>query len=395
MTAHTSFEHLKFTQPDIWRAVVKAMGELEALVWKDLRVTDDLTRAEGLRYLTRLIAGALPITMEESNPDYPRFLQLLSTRLQWGLPSADCHYQWAPVHGDNVYRISGDRGTAKMFDIESRRNHFARLGEWTLHARLPKAEVGPNNHVDIVLSRKRPAGAKNWLELPDGPGELIFRQYFYDWTTEQAARLTIINEGAKYPPPPLTQADIRRNAALFCDFLSQATAIFRKSVETYYAAPPNTLAFDGIDYGWRAIQYGKGPYQCALDEALILECQLPKTEYWNIQIGSHFWEARDYHLRQTSLNGHQAYVEDGGVFRAVISHDDPGIANWLDAGGHPSGLISIRYYEADSLPLPTIRKVKRAQLDALLPASIPRLSAEERQKILRERAWSMPRLGRD
>lgn len=395
MTEHTSFEHLKFTQPDIWREVVKAMGEMEALVWNDPRITDDLTRAEGLRYLTRLIAGALPITMEESNPDYPRFLQLLSTRLQWGLPSADCHYQWAPVHGDNVYRVSGDRGTAKMFDIESRRNHFARLGEWTLHARLPKAVVGPNNHVDIVLSRKRPAGAQNWLELPEGPGELIFRQYFYDWTTEQAARLVIVNESAKYPPPPLTQAQVKRNAALFCDFLRQATAIFRKSVETYYAALPNTLAFDGIDYGWRAIQYGKGPYECALDEALILECKLPQTEYWNIQIGSHFWEARDYHLRQTSLNGFQAHVEDGGIFRAVIAHEDPGVANWLDAGGHDKGLITIRYYEADSLPIPTIRKVKRAELARALPDSTARISPEERQKILRERAWSMPRLGRD
>lgn len=395
MTEYTSFEHLKFTRPEIWREVVKAMGEMEALVWNDPRVTDDLTRAEGLRYLTRLIAGALPITMEESNPNYPRFLQLLSTRLQWGLPSADCHYQWAPVHGDNVYRVSGDRGTAKMFDIESRRNHFARLGEWTLHARLPKAVVGPNNHVDIVLSRTRPADASNWLELPEGPGELIFRQYFYDWTTEQAARLVIVNENAVYPPPPLTQGDIRRNAALFCDFLRQATAIFRKSVETYYAAPPNTLAFDGIDYGWRAIQYGKGPYECALDEALILECKLPNTEYWNVQIGSHWWEARDYHLRQTSLNGHQARVEEGGVFRAVISHQDPGVANWLDAGGHDKGLISIRYYEADSLPVPTIRKVKLAQLGDALPASAGRVSAQERQQILRERAWSMPRLGRD
>ena len=57
MSAHTSFEHLKFTQPEIWREVVKAMGEMESLVWNDPRVTDDLTRAEGLRYLTRLIAG--------------------------------------------------------------------------------------------------------------------------------------------------------------------------------------------------------------------------------------------------------------------------------------------------------------------------------------------------
>lgn len=395
MSEHTSFEHLQFNSPEIWREVVKAMGEMEALVWNDPRVNDELTRAEGLRYLTRLIAGALPITLENVDPDHPRFLQLLSTRLQWGLPSADCHYQWAPVHGDNVYRISGDRGTARMFDIESRRNQFARLGEWTLHARLPKAEVGPNNHVDIVLSRTRPAGARNWLELPEGPGELIFRQYFYDWTTEQAARLTIVNEGASYPPPPLTTQDIRRRAALFCDFLREATVIFRKSVETYYAAPPNTLAFDGIDYGWRAIQYGKGPYECALDEALILECTLPKTEYWNIQIGSHWWEARDYHLRQTSLNGHQAQVEEGRVFRAVIAHQDPGVANWLDAGGHDKGLVSIRYYEADTLPIPTIRKVKFAQLGAALPASTARVTPEQRQKILRERAWSMPRLGRD
>ncbi len=391
----STLQQLTFTEPTIWREVVKVIGELEHLVWNDPMVSDDLTRAEGVRHLTRLIAGALPITMECVNPDYPQFLQLLGTRIQLGLPSADCHYLWAQLHGDNVYRISGDRGTAKVIDLEARHDHLAHIGQWTLFSRLQELEVGPGNHVEVVLSRERPAGASNWLPLPEGPCSIVFRQYYYDWNSEQAARLNIVKVGAHYPPPALTTADIRRNLGMFCDFLRQTPAGFRKTVESYYLAPANSLSFDGIDYGFRALQYGKGTYQCGLDEALILEVPLPKVRYWNIQIGSHFWEARDYHLRQNSLNGFQAHVDDAGVFRAVIAHQDPGIANWLDAGGHEKGLITIRYYEADSTPPPSIRRVKFTQLDALLPAATPRVTPKARQKTLRDRLWSMARLNRE
>jgi hypothetical protein len=394
MPTPTSFEGLKFEQPTIWREVVKAMGELESLVWSDPMVTDELTRAEGIRQLTRIIAGAFPITMEQLDPRYPQFLQLLSTRTQWGLPSADCHYLWAPVHGDYSYRLIGDRGTAKVIDLEVRHSHIARLGEWKQFDRLTDLEVGPQNQVEVVMSRERPADAANWLKLPDGPGNIVFRQYFYDWDREQAARLTIVTEGIKYPPPPLKPADIRRNLELFCDFLKQTPAGFRQTVEAYYKAPDDALSFDGIDYAFASVKYGKGRYHCAQGEAIILETKLPKTPFWNIQIGSHFWEARDFHLRQTSLNGHQAYVDEQGIFRAVISHEDPGIGNWLDAGGHDKGLITIRYYDADSTPLVSLRKVKLGDLAKTLPAATPRVTPEARQKILRARAWSMPRLGR-
>lgn len=395
MSDSTSFAQLQFSEPTIWREVVKVIGELEDLVWKDPLVSDEQTRAEGVRQLTRLIAGALPLTMEMADASHPQFLQLLSTRIQWALPSADCHYQWAPVHGANTYRIIGDRGTARIFDMESRNKHFAHLGEWTLLDRLDKVEVDAGNHVEIILSHARPAGARNWLQLPAGPGNLVFRQYFCDWTTEQAARLIIINERAKYPPPPVTAAGIRQRLELFCDFLRQCPPVFRKSVESYYSAAANTMSYDGIDYGWKAIKYGKGVYECQPDEALILELKLPKTHYWNIQIGNHFWEAGDYHLRQNSLNGHQAYIDEHGVFRAVISHQDPGIANWLDSAGINKGLATIRFYEPEFIPETTLRRIRFSQLNESLPTSTPRVSEQDRQKALRERAWSMPRLGRD
>lgn len=391
----TDLKELGFTEPAIWQAVAKAMANMEKLVWDDPRVRDDMTRAEGVRQLTRLIGGAMPVTMETVDPNHPQFLQLLSTRVQWGLPSADCHYLWAPLHGDNTYRIVGDRGTARLFDIEIRNDTFAHLGDWRLHSRLGQVETGPGNHVEIVLSRTRPEGAMNWVELPEGRCDIVLRQYFYDWNTEQMARLIIVNDNATYPPPPLGIDTIRKNLEVFCDFLEQVPPVFRQSVEVYYQQPPNEMAFHAIEYGFRALTYGKGTYACSPDEALILEVELPKTAYWNIQIGSHFWEARDYHLRQNSLNGHQAWVGSDGMFRAVIAHQDPGVANWLDAGGHPEGLVTIRYYEADTTPIPKIRRVALGELEQALPADTLRVDAAQRQRILRDRAWAMQRLGRE
>lgn len=391
----TQLQEFGFDNPAIWREVVKVIAGLEDLVWNDPLITDELTRAEGVRYLTRMIAGALPMTLELSDPDYPQFFHLLSTRIQWGLPATDCHYQWASMHSDNVYRISGDRGTARVFDIETRQGYFARVNDWKLHDRLTQFEVGPGNHVDIVLSRERPAGVSNWIELAPGHGEIIFRQYYYDWNTEQPARLAIVNENATYPPPGLTTRAVAERLELFCDWLREGSARFQQVVKSYYEAPANSMEFEAIDFGWKALKYGKGTYQCAPDEALILEVTLPETYYWSIQLVSHFWEARDYHLRQTSLNGHQAQIDEDGVFRAIIAHEDPGIPNWLDAGGHEKGLISIRYYEPDTAPIPTVRKVKRSELRSALPASTPTVSPEARQRSLRDRAWSVARLGRE
>lgn len=380
-----------FSDPTLWREVTCAMGELERLVWNDPLIQDDLTRAEGLRYLTRLIAGALPMTLDMASPEHPQFFHFLSTRIHWGLPATDCNYNWAAVHGDHVYRITGDRGTAHIFDIEVRKGHIAHLPEWQLFDRRWDFEVGADNQVEIVLSRNEQPG--NWIRLPEGRADIVFRQYYYDWSHERSARLKIRCEGASYPPPPLTSTAIAERCQLLVDWLRDVPDSCAKVASTYHQAPENALIFDSIAFGWKDLKYGKGTYRCAPDEALLLEVRLPEAPYWSIQLSSHFWEARDWHLRQTSLNGHQAHVDDDGVFRAVICHQDPGVPNWLDAGGHERGLIAIRYFRASTTPIPTIRRIKLAQLRAQLPPSTPEVLPGQRQEILRERADSVTRRG--
>lgn len=383
----TDLSSMGFDSPAIWKAILDATEKMKEIVWDDPLVQDDLTRAEGLRYLTRLIGAALPLTMDAPSPDHPGFLNFIEPRIHFGLPAPDCFYLWAPVHGDNVYRIRGDRGTAHLFDMEVRNDHIAHIGNWTLLDRRADFTVGPNNQIEIYLSKKQRSG--NWLQLPDGNCNLVFRQYFYDWVTERPANIRIECVGSTLPPPPLTTEQIRERAELLIDWFRNAPQQFAEVAHSYHDAPKDTLKFDGISFGWKDLQYGKGVYECDEDEAIIIEFTPPDAYYWSLQLSSHFWEARDYPLRQTSLNGHQAVQDDDGIMRIVICHKDPGIANWLDAGGHRKGLVAMRYYLSNTQPIPYMKRVPFSALISELPEETCKVTPEQRLNTLQERFQSV------
>ncbi len=377
--------------PEIWDAFTRAINELKQFVWDDPRIDDDLARAEGVRYLTRLIAGAIPMTMECWDPDYPSLLKFLSSRIQYGIPAADALYQWAAVHGDHVYRIKGWRGSAHMMDVESRSGHFAHVDQWRVVDRSSELQSNADGSIEIVLSREEQPG--NWIRIGEGPGDIIFRQYFYDWLNEESAQLQISRDGANYPPPAVSKARIAQHMQLLIDWLRNLPAFFAKQVQSYYQISTNTMAFDEVAIGWAELRYGKCPYQCAPDEALIIDVRPPDAEYWSFQLYSQYWDARDWHLRQTSINGHQAVLDKDGMFRAVVAHSDPGVKNWLDAAGHQTGLLSARYFRAKAINVPTITRVKLDQLRGIITEDNAYLSREARSEALQARFQSVIRRG--
>ena len=124
---------------------------------------------------------------------------------------------------------------------------------------------------------------------------------------------------------------------------------------------------------------------------MIVEVEPPACAYWNFHLMDHYWQSLDWHVRQTSVNGHQAVVDADGRFRAVISHRDPGVPNWLDTSSHEIGLIMARFFQPDSTPVPVMRVVAFDELHKHLPASTPRLLPEQRSEMLRRRMHSVRR----
>ena len=71
--------------------------------------------------------------------------------------------------------------------------------------------------------------------------------------------------------------------------------------------------------------------------------------------------------------------------------EDPGVPNWLDPAGFYQGTVYGRWYDCDSCPTPTIRRVKASEVRAHLPPDTPIVTAEERAEELSRRVRACQR----
>jgi predicted type IV restriction endonuclease len=122
------------------------------------------------------------------------------------------------------------------------------------------------------------------------------------------------------------------------------------------------------------------------DEALLIEADYPKVcEYASLILTNSIFETTDWVNNHSSLNGAQWHVTADGKLWIVVSAKDPGIQNWLDTAGYPLGVVQGRWTECDSTPLPNARVVKLADVTKLVPADLPKITAQQRERIVRDR----------
>ena len=77
-----------------------------------------------------------------------------------------------------------------------------------------------------------------------------------------------------------------------------------------------------------------------------------------------FLQTYDYVSRRISLNRAQAKLGPDQAFRIVVAHRDPGVPNWLDTEGRPSGVVYWRFLlpegdiatpEAEVVPIASLK----------------------------------------
>ena len=348
---------------------------------------EELVVAEGYRHVSRLFASANLCFMEGSAA-YPYFVKLESVQRQFGLPGVDCVYHYTQLHGDYSYRISGNRGSARVFELEIWHETMSRVTEWRPFSTTSRV-IEPGEDLDIRLSRE--PGGDDWIELPEGECCVLVRQYYYDWINEQPAFLFIEREGAVYPPPQLTLAEVEERSAAMASFMRETAGVVRQSISQYLATEEGALEVMTLPFGFTKLFYVRGHVRIEPDEAVILDVEPPEARYWNFQLSNVQWESLDYHQRMTAVNGHEAVLDSDGVFRLVFSASDPGTPNWIDTSGRKLCLISGRYFSPDSTPVPEIKKVPFKEVLQHLPADTQRVTKEQRQATIRARMLSTVR----
>ena len=315
-----------------------------------------LDNLEGRRFLLRLLAAGIETFTEHADVDRPRWHWFIGpTRKLFG-DCPDCDYRRAPLRPGpgRVYRVAGRltrptaRGTGYVGFVLHGKG--GRLGSRINSDQLACDAEG---RFELLVATEPQDG--DWLRCEGDETEIVVRQYFGDRAREPAAELAlelVTPAGSRPPAPPL---DAARYAAGLQRATRMVKTVFARIKQTYEAATrlpaktfvtmPGDALFATPDNIYQVCWYRFG-----LDQVFVVSGRLPKARYFSICLYNAWMESHDYTVRTVSLNHTQLATDGQGRFTVVLADRDPGVANWLDTGGHEAGYVLIRSLLLDGAP---------------------------------------------
>jgi len=380
-----------------WDDFCEQLKEAGELVFRDTTPVADIDRAKGLRLLARNIALGLQFHLENNDPAVPELLHYFDPIRKQGGDNTDALYVGAPVNGQYTYRISGHRGSARYFAVTVLEDGATPWGGAVVGSLIDsEIDTAEDGSFEIVLSPDEHPG--NWIKTTPGAWRVTFRQFFADWENEQAmdARIDCLDG----PPhdPLLTVEELGRGLADAARWVRESTLYWADMLDRWKVQPNRFLSYRQLDDNAIDATPGGEPLICYWQvppgEVLVVRVTPPRADYWSVEFGNYWWETMDYRYRLCSTNCHHAVLEEDGELLLVVSHEDPGVPNWLDPSGHQEGYITVRWIGADDYPVPECAQGPAAQLDALVPGDAKRIApAERREQLLSRRRGILKRFG--
>ncbi|HZP28179.1 MAG TPA: DUF1214 domain-containing protein [Acidimicrobiia bacterium] len=340
-------------------------------------VSDARDDADGHRLLMHLVESAV-VMQFELDPDRPTWRRIVTpTRKALG-DNPDAIYFEAAVNPKREYHVTGNLAGAvyTSFTVEA----GATEGRYSTRTagvlNDTQIDVAPDGSYEIFLGG--PPRDRNWLALPDDAAAVITRHYFEEpepvaADPNKVVPLTISTVEPVGPPAPWDDDSIAAGIKRVTTYLRGRTVeqpprgtvalpSWVGTVPNVFPKPerPGDMAFSAFDAAYSVAPYALGP-----DEALVITGRWPACVFANVSIWNRFLQTYDYVNRRVSLNRSNTVLEPDGSWRMVLAHHDPGVPNWIDTEGRPSGQVYWRYFlpEGD-VPTPEATVVRFADLTA-------------------------------
>ena len=380
---------------EAWQNFCRRLSDAGDSVLDTSTIGDGIDKVEGLRHLLRTLYRSVGIFVESGDVDFPELAWVHPFKS--GQDNPDGLYQISNVDLNNTYRLSGNVGTVSYVGITLMSMDFTEGPiEQLLTVNTSEIPVDDSGNVELYFSSQEcpsEIDKNSWFTLPVKKCSLFIRQFFSDWENERAANFHLDCVGAQDPVSRMEPHTMLRHldntltkALEMVEFWSDFGQNHLKAgqINSFDHILPNKG--DHVSKGGSPEQaYGQCWWKVEPDEALIYEVEVPESVYWGVQLGDVWFQSLDWVNRQSSLNGHQAFINSDGFFRAVISHKDPGILNWLDTTGATQGCITYRWNQSELSPVPNLTLVPFESLNEYLPSSEKRVDTDQRIELLLRR----------
>ena len=324
-------------------------------------------RAAG-RYL---VANALQHGFQcwfDVDPKRPLFHRWLSTTKKLLGDNPDAVYYGAVTDPAGSYRIRGNVHAAcyTSFSVETgaQDGHMSKGVISTLND--TEFDIAADGSYELIASPE--PQPRNWLRLEPGAGSITTRHY-WEWERNVAADPTfhvplwiepLEDPG---PAPPMNDAAIAAGVDRVINFVRGLTLDFPE-------IPPEVMPawvsskinrFDNSEYSESNTEIGyaakdnaylQARYELDPDQALVMRGRFPRCRFANVVLWNHRLQTPPYRYRRVSLNRNQVHYEPDGSFAIVVAHRDPGVPNWIDPAGLPTGMIFWRFLLPEENPPP-------------------------------------------
>ncbi len=355
---------------EAWTEFCDLLKQAGQVILRDDLETSTFDRAEGLRYLTRLLRAGFVSFAENVGPENPVF-RTMPELVKMGLDNPDNFYVSATVNARRTYRIRGTRGTIHYLSFAAQNQNFAakdRITGGAGHLEDKELALESDGSFEIIASQKEHPG--NWLRMNPDTAQILVRQTFLDRARETPVTLEIecLDTDADVPrlDPARVPGQLMGSAmyAIGCaQWFADWVVAFRDK------APLNDFHFPDPEQhrhvgGDPNVRMWLGMWKLAPHEALVIEATPPKCDYWNFQLGNIWAESLDYRFERVHINSGQARYRDDGSFELVVAHEDPGHPNFISTAGHDHGVMALRWVRTDAHPQPRVRLAKLDELRA-------------------------------
>lgn len=380
------------TYAEAWADYLQALEESRAMMEADPACADPTVRDAALWVPTQLQAVAFNMYLAP-NRAYPTLYmgQIFSQfELSWGLPNPDYVYRFGFLDGRRRYRLFGPRPSpAAWFNLHMLSGWWGDAGMRELANIELNDFTAPDGSIELFIGPEKLSDRDVAVDPSERHIVMNIREAMEDWARQSVTPLRIecVDDGGRdsflYP-----EADLIQRLARAAEMVRGTTRrTIRNRERLLEIAGGENQFFADVPSAERAANSANLTqtmvnciYRVEPGQSLIIETEIPeRIRYWGVQLGDLWWRTVDYTYHQSSLNRKNAWFGADGVFRAVLSHEDPGVQNWLDPADNDRGQILIRLNQASSEPVPRTKLVPSAEVRRHLPADTPDFTPAQRR----------------
>ncbi len=388
-----------------WNGFAERLKRIGEKITGPTGARDGRGRAEGYRYLIRLLSAAHQLEMEVDRR-HPTLARMMTPIRKFKGDGPDTLYHEAKLDDQLVYKLSVRRGddlffSSTVYAYDENDRYY--IVDHLVDDAIVFENVFGQEIAEIHLGAERPDGVANWLALRGRDPILFTRQYFPEFVTgvdrgryrEAVLNVDCVSEVDR--PGAYTEDDLEVGLQRMIDFIEDATDV---SIGLSVFAGLNLVEYEGeqAPSGRKATQIADGSlildearqgdytpeelaklidpklvannlpgpgiqylgawFRLAEDEAILIEGKDVPCRYWSCQILSRYLESGDYRHHRVGINNRQVELDDDGSFKIYACAENPGVANWISTQGYTNAHILIRTLMADPLMEASFRVVK-------------------------------------